>query len=77
MDNYPAELYEKSEIDIIRPVLKSLPRETQMYFLKIFENEKTEEFFDVICNLFSRLKVKKLNFITNIKNQLIGGRNGI
>ena len=69
MADFSAELKGKNEIDIIRPVLQSLPREAKEYFLKIFEtkNNKKDEFVDIFFSLFRRLNIEKFNFIRNVK----------
>jgi hypothetical protein len=58
-------LNDRDEIEIIRPVLQSLPDDAKEYFLRIFEtkDERRDEFFEIFFSQFKTLKVKKANFM--------------
>ena len=65
MSQNVAQLKEKDELEILKPLLKNLPEETKEYFLKVFQatDEKRDEFFETFFSQFDTLKVTKANFI--------------
>lgn len=59
----------RDEIEILTPLLSTLPDDAKAYFLKIFksDDEGRDAFFEKLFNQFKNLRVTKANFMAKEK----------